>query len=207
MRFHFDINRFFTSAIKKIDGIVCTNVSEVLRETVEVFTFNELSVVFGLCERTMAFILMLNKVKIRINLQKVFAFLIGFVIANFITREIFFSDIFLNDILSPKPSSFKSNETYTISYDLFDEVKILCLIMTRPATHKSKAQHIKNTWGKRCNKLLFLTTKEDPDLDTVFIPWSDSRKALRRKTKLGFLHVHDHYLNDYDYFLKADDDR
>lgn len=155
----------------------------------------------------MRFTFVLKNVKILLISEKIFPFLIGFVIGSFIMTKIFLSDIFINEILFTKQAKLRTNETYEISHDLFNEVKILCLIMTRPKTHKSKAFHVKNTWGKRCNKLLFLTTKFDPDLDTVVIPWRETRNSLRRKTKLGFLHLHDNYLNDYDYFLKADDDR
>lgn len=85
----------------------------------------------------MAFSFNLKNVKIRVNLDKMFIFLIGFVIGNFIMSKIFLSDILINEILFPK--RLQTNETYEISHDLFHEVKILCLIMTRPSNHKAKA--------------------------------------------------------------------
>jgi hypothetical protein len=42
---------------------------------------------------------------------------------------------------------------------LFDEVKILCLVLTHPAAHRTKAKAVKETWGRRCSKLLFFSTE------------------------------------------------
>lgn len=66
---------------------------------------------------------------------------------------------------------------------------------------------MKETWGKRCNKLVFISSKVDENLDTVALPLKESREVLWTKTKAGFMHLHDNYLKDYDFFLKADDDR
>lgn len=95
----------------------------------------------------------------------------------------------------------------TLSEALYDDNKVLCMVMTMPANHKTKAIHIKNTWGKRCNKLLFMTSKEDPNLETVVLPLKESRQILWEKTKAGFKHLHENHLNEFDWFLKADDDK
>ena len=58
----------------------------------------------------------------------------------------FVLSIFLGDDLKAKKMS--------------EKVRVLCWVMTAPENHDKKAKHVKATWGKRCNILLFMSTAE-----------------------------------------------
>ncbi|KAJ6640066.1 Glycoprotein-N-acetylgalactosamine 3-beta-galactosyltransferase 1 [Pseudolycoriella hygida] len=106
-------------------------------------------------------------------------------------------------------SVFRENhnmDDFTVANQLRNEVKVLCLILTTANNHQTRALHVKNTWGRRCNKLLFMSDKEDKDLDTVGLNVTHDHAHLWGKTKLSFEYIYKYHVNDYDWFLKADDD-
>lgn len=98
------------------------------------------------------------------------------------------------------------HHTNGLADKLYNDVKILCWVNTWPNNHKTRAKAVKETWGKRCNKILFISTKEDPELDTVALPLKDGRQYLWSKIRGAFTHVYKHYFNEYDWFVRADDD-
>lgn len=118
-------------------------------------------------------------------------------------------NVFQHKLLSLRVKSFlKSLATYdeTLSSSLFSEVKVLCLVLTHPRNHKTKAIHVKETWGRKCSKLLFVSSQPDDQLDIVIFPINESREVLWNKTRAGFKYAYEHYIDDFDWFLKADDD-
>ncbi|XP_068248139.1 glycoprotein-N-acetylgalactosamine 3-beta-galactosyltransferase 1-like isoform X2 [Palaemon carinicauda] len=108
---------------------------------------------------------------------------------------------------------------------LFHEVRVLCLVVTYPAHHVSHALHVYHTWGRRCTKILFVTNsvyeeeeveegdefpwkqRDDDELPLLTVPHaSNGRDGLWNKTRDAFRHAYLHYLKDFDWFVKADDD-
>ncbi len=47
-----------------------------------------------------------------------------------------------------------------VARELKEKVRVLCWVMTGPKNHDKKAIHVKRTWGKRCNILIFMSSKE-----------------------------------------------
>lgn len=109
-----------------------------------------------------------------------------------------------------KPGVIMSDLNQTIPESLadklFNEVKVLCFVNTWPANHKTRAKAVKETWSTRCNKVLFMSTLVDPELDTVALPVKDGRKHLWSKIKSEFTYIYKNFFDKYDWFLKADDD-
>ena len=73
--------------------------------------------------------------------------------------------------------------------------------------HHTKVQTIRETWGPKCDKLVFASNKQDEAIGAVHIPnadytysglWSKHRETLR--------YVYNEYGEDYDWFFKADDE-
>ena len=84
--------------------------------------------------------------------------------------------------------------------------RILCWIMTSPTNLHVKGKAVKETWGKRCDILLFMSSETDPDFPAVGLDVGEGRDKLWDKTRAAFKYVYKHHLHDADWFVKADDD-
>ncbi|XP_071098499.1 glycoprotein-N-acetylgalactosamine 3-beta-galactosyltransferase 1-like [Haliotis cracherodii] len=105
-----------------------------------------------------------------------------------------------------------NNEDFTLAVDntvaeaLSRKVRLACFITTREVNMETKLKAVNETWGKRCDKMLYVmtTNKTGPDILGVTIP--DSHRTLTEKIVHAFTHMYNTSLDEYDWFLKADDD-
>lgn len=107
--------------------------------------------------------------------------------------------------------SDESNETECIPPDKIP--KLLCWIMTTDTSKgREKMKAGLETWAKRCDKVLYVRNGSDIDVmeeidGLLLVPMDhDGRDRLWRKANSAFRYIYYHYLEDYDWFMKADDD-
>ncbi|KAK4470269.1 hypothetical protein MN116_005840 [Schistosoma mekongi] len=93
------------------------------------------------------------------------------------------------------------------STKLYNKIRILCYINTYPENYYTKAIHVHNTWARRCTKHIFTSTKPDPLLPIAVLklPYPEVRMHLWSKMRIILRYIYQ-FRDEYDYFLKADDD-
>lgn len=90
--------------------------------------------------------------------------------------------------------------------EMYKKVRILCWVMTGPKNLQTKARHVKATWSRHCNVVVFMSSVDDPDFPTVGLDTKEGRDQLYWKTIRAFHYAYEHHIDEADWFLKADDD-
>ncbi|XP_065282632.2 glycoprotein-N-acetylgalactosamine 3-beta-galactosyltransferase 1-like isoform X1 [Dermacentor albipictus] len=99
-----------------------------------------------------------------------------------------------------------------VSHDLLRKrVHLLCWVLTNPNNTVTKARHVAATWGRRCDRLLFMSTARSHEEElrpsvVLNLSVAERRNALWAKTKASLVELYNGHLGDYDWFYKADDD-
>ncbi|XP_037779483.1 glycoprotein-N-acetylgalactosamine 3-beta-galactosyltransferase 1-like [Penaeus monodon] len=88
---------------------------------------------------------------------------------------------------------------------LSEEVTILCWIPLSPEAHDQTARHVRATWGKRCNKLVFMSTKDDPSIGAVNVGSKEGYAYLWQKTMFSLQYIYKHFFDDFQWRVKTDD--
>ncbi|KAL2104090.1 hypothetical protein ACEWY4_000958 [Coilia grayii] len=102
--------------------------------------------------------------------------------------------------------TLEKDEDSHIADELYKKVRILCWVMTGPSNLQTKARHVKATWSRHCNVVLFMSSVDDPDFPAVGLGTGEGRDQLYWKTIRAFHYVLKNHADEADWFLKADDD-
>ncbi|XP_076868470.1 glycoprotein-N-acetylgalactosamine 3-beta-galactosyltransferase 1 [Brachyhypopomus gauderio] len=135
---------------------------------------------------------------------------IGFVLCHLFVKSIFeLSGVSRQFIKAeqrfPLELNISSWKTDEVAKQLFSKVRVLCWIMTQPQNLQKKTQHVRASWARHCNTVLYVSS-ETTDFPTVGLNVSEGRHNLYWKTIRAFQYIHTHHLHDAEWFLKADDD-
>lgn len=130
----------------------------------------------------------------KVKLEIIFTFLTGIAIG-----------FILNILLTETPIKH-SVATAPNNLDKVKKIRLMCFLNTMPASHSKKAVHIKNTWHKHCDKLLFASTLTDLNLGAIGFNVTNDHSHLWGKVKLMLQFIRTHFLDEYDWFFKGDDD-
>lgn len=90
--------------------------------------------------------------------------------------------------------------------------RILCAVFTHKANFESKAAAVNKTWGNRCHKTIYISGRlnENEKSSNLNIAYLDipetNRLNLTLKTISTILYANNHLVDEFDWFLKADDD-
>ena len=105
------------------------------------------------------------------------------------------------------------NRNNTCKYNLTQGPRILCTIFTTSGSHNTRMKAIHDTWSSRgCHKRLYMTgpkvagQADDPSMPFVYMNIVDTKEQLTNKHMGVVIHVYKNYLNDFDWFLYANDD-
>ncbi|XP_026851701.1 glycoprotein-N-acetylgalactosamine 3-beta-galactosyltransferase 1-B [Electrophorus electricus] len=99
-----------------------------------------------------------------------------------------------------------TDEDSTVADALYEQVRILCWVMTGPDNLQKKARHVKATWSRHCNIVVFMSSVDDPDFPAVGLNTKEGRDQLYWKTIRAFHYALQKHGEEADWFLKADDD-
>jgi hypothetical protein len=58
-----------------------------------------------------------------------------------------------------KQKSELNSEIADVAEYLFNKTQVLCVVMTDMNSYKDRGFNIEDTWGKRCNKIMFFSDK------------------------------------------------
>ena len=70
----------------------------------------------------------------------------------------------------------------------------------------NKAEAIKDTWGKRCNRLLFIADENNDIFPTIGFKTIEGKLNMVTRIFNAFDYVYEYYFDDADWFLRSDDD-
>ncbi len=90
-----------------------------------------------------------------------------------------------------------------------NSVRICCLILTTPKYFNTRTRAVNTTWAPRCDKYLFISEHTNNTQHFPIAPIQNltiGYKHLTKKSTLAFYYAYENFIDQFDWFVKADDD-
>jgi hypothetical protein len=86
--------------------------------------------------------------------------------------------------------------------------KIFCGIYTYEKNHATNVQATKETWAKRCDGFIAMSTKLDPSIPSIAIEHEGPEEYdnMWQKSRMIWKYIAARFINDFDFFLLGGDD-
>ena len=85
-------------------------------------------------------------------------------------------------------------------------VRLLCWVLTDPVDLMKRTIHVRNTWAKRCDVTLFMSSAENKTFPTIGLNVTQGRNHIAAKSRAAWTYIYEHYYDQADYFVKTDPD-
>jgi glycoprotein-N-acetylgalactosamine 3-beta-galactosyltransferase len=87
--------------------------------------------------------------------------------------------------------------------------RVFCFVLTAPKYFDTRARAVNSTWGRRCDGLFFITELSNDTQGLPIAPIANltpGYEHLTQKTVLALQYAYEYHFNNFDWFVKADDD-
>ncbi|EDQ86385.1 uncharacterized protein MONBRDRAFT_28361 [Monosiga brevicollis MX1] len=86
--------------------------------------------------------------------------------------------------------------------------KLFCMVMVTPSDLYTSGKAIMDTWGSRCDTLVFVNSESHPSFPTwkIDLPGPESRELMWFKSRHAWLRAYNTQLKSHHWFLRAERD-
>jgi glycoprotein-N-acetylgalactosamine 3-beta-galactosyltransferase len=140
---------------------------------------------------------------VKLKVKKIF-FIFGFSLTIFLTMKYHYNSD--NKIYS-KNGSVAIIENHEITNQIAKKMRIFCWFIGKPS-NKEHWLHLKKIWGHKCDRYVAMVSIDAniTGMETHKLDYPEGRDNLWKMYIMIVKHIQKHYINDYDFFMKCDDD-
>jgi hypothetical protein len=144
---------------------------------------------------------------VRRNKKEILVFIVSFLLTISIFKKNCKTDVvvYLSDSSTNGTVIITQNEG--IRNQIAKKIRIFCWFMAKPVRNQTWI-HLKKLWGNKCDRYVAMASIDThiPGMEVHKLKFPEGRGNLWKIYLTIMKHLHDNFINDYDYFMKVDDD-